>query len=131
MGIIAVLVAALAGYGFGTVWYMSLAKPWMAAAGVEVGDDGRPVNSKDPIPYISAFIMAVLVAGMMRHVFVMSGIDTVGKGLMTGLGLGLFVAAPWIVNNVMFSNKPKTLALIDGGYAAGGCTVIGFVLALF
>ncbi len=131
MGFIAVLVAALAGYGFGTVWYMSLAKPWMAASGVEVGDDGRPKNSKDPIPYITAFIMAVLVAGMMRHVFVMSGIDTVGKGLMTGLGLGLFVAAPWIVNNVMFSNKPKILALIDGGYAAGGCTVIGLVLALF
>jgi len=131
MGIIAVLVAALAGYGFGTVWYMSLAKPWMAATGVEVGDDGRPVNSKNPLPYISAFVMAILVAGMMRHVFVMSGIDTVGKGLMTGLGLGLFVAAPWIVNNVMFSNKPKILALIDGGYAAGGCTVIGLVLALF
>ena len=131
MGIIAVLVAALAGYGFGTVWYMSLAKPWMAATGVEVGEDGRPVNSKNPLPYISAFVMAILVAGMMRHVFVMSGIDTVGKGLMTGLGLGLFVAAPWIVNNVMFSNKPKILALIDGGYAAGGCTVIGLVLALF
>ena len=131
MGIIAVLAAAAAGYAFGTVWYMSLSKPWMAAAGVEVGDDGRPTNSKDPIPYITAFIMAVLVAGMMRHVFVTSGIDTVGKGLITGLGLGLFVAAPWIVNNVMFSDKPKILALIDGGYAAGGCTVIGLVLALF
>jgi len=131
MGIIAVLVAALAGYGFGTIWYMGLAKPWMAATGVEVGDDGNPVNSKDPLPYISAFIMAILVAGMMRHVFVMSGIETVGKGLTTGLGLGLFIAAPWIVNNVMFSNKPKILAAIDGGYAAGGCTVIGLVLALF
>jgi len=32
---------------------------------------------------------------------------------------------------VMFSNKPKILAAIDGGYAAGGCTVIGLVLALF
>ena len=131
MGIIAVLVAAVAGYAFGAVWYMSLSKPWMAASGVEVGDDGRPTNSKDPIPYITAFIMAVLVAGMMRHVFVMAGIDTVGKGLTTGLGLGLFVAAPWIVNNVMFSDRPKALAAIDGGYAVGGCTVIGLVLALF
>ena len=131
MGLIAVLVAAIAGYAFGTVWYMSLAKPWMAASGVEIGEDGNPTNSKDPIPYFVAFIMAVLVAGMMRHVFVMSGIDTVGKGFVTGLGLGLFIAAPWIVNNVMFSNKPKILAAIDGGYAAGGCAVIGLVLALF
>lgn len=131
MGIIAVLVAAIAGYAFGTVWYMSLAKPWMAASGIEVGEDGRPTNSKDPVPYVVAFIMAILVAGMMRHIFAMAGIDTVGKGLLTGLGLGLFVAAPWIVNNVMFSDRPRNLALIDGGYAAGGCAVIGLVLSFF
>lgn len=131
MGIVSVLVAAIAGYAFGTVWYMALAKPWMAASGVEVGPDGNPVNSKNPVPYIVAFIMAVLVAGMMRHVFSMAAIDTLIKGLMAGAGMGLFIAAPWIVNNVMFSNRPKALALIDGGYAAGGCTVIGIVLALF
>ena len=131
MGILSVLAAAIAAYVFGTIWYMSLAKPWMAATGVTVGEDGRPENSSDPIPYIVAFVMAILVAGMMRHIFIMAGIDGVGKSLITGLGLGLFVAAPWIVNNVMFSGKPKQLALIDGGYAAGGCAVAGLVLGLF
>ncbi len=131
MGILSVLAAAVAAYVFGTIWYMSLAKPWMAATGVAVGEDGRPENSSDPIPYIVAFVMAILVAGMMRHIFIMAGIDGVGKSLITGLGLGLFVAAPWIVNNVMFSGKPKQLALIDGGYAAGGCAVAGLVLGLF
>ncbi|MCI2400016.1 DUF1761 domain-containing protein [Aliiroseovarius subalbicans] len=131
MEFVAVLAAAVAAYAFGSLWYMTLAKPWMAATGIEVDESGRPQNASDPKPYIVAFIMAVLVAGMMRHVFMMSGIDTLGKGFTTGLGLGLFIAAPWIVNNVMFSNKPKVLALIDGGYAAGGCTVAGIVLALF
>lgn len=131
MGILSVLAAAVAAYVFGTIWYMSLAKPWMAATGVAVGEDGRPENSSDPAPYIVAFVMAILVAGMMRHIFIMAGIDGVGKSLITGLGLGLFVAAPWIVNNVMFSGKPKQLALIDGGYAAGGCAVAGLVLGLF
>ena len=68
---------------------------------------------------------------MMRHIFQMAGVDTLGKGVTIGLGLGLFIAAPWIVNNVMFSNKPKQLILIDGGYAAGGSTVAGVVLSLF
>lgn len=131
MELISVLAAALAAYVFGSVWYMALAKPWVAATGIQVGENGRPVNSSNPVPFIMAFIMAVLVAGMMRHIFEMAGIDTVGKGFTTGLGLGLFVAAPWIVNNVMFSNKPKQLILIDGGYAAGGCTVAGVVLSLF
>lgn len=131
MGILSVLVAAVAAYAFGSVWYMALAKPWMAASGVPVGEDGRPVNASDPKPFIVAFIMALLVAGMMRHIFIMAGIDSAGKGLITGLGLGLFVAAPWIVNNVMFSDRSKSLIWMDGGYAAGGCAVAGLVLGLF
>ena len=131
MGILSVIIAAVAGYAFGAIWYMALSKRWVAAVGLETGEDGRPVNAADPKPYIVAFLMALLVAGMMRHIFIMAGIDDLAKGFTTGLGLGLFVAAPWIVNNVMFGNRSKALIWIDGGYVAGGCTVIGTVLALF
>jgi len=131
MELVSVLAAAVAAYVFGSIWYMTLAKPWMAATGMTVGDDGRPTNASNPAPYVVTFVMAILVAGMMRHIFQMAGVDTLGKGVTIGLGLGLFIAAPWIVNNVMFSNKPKQLILIDGGYAAGGCTVAGVVLSLF
>ncbi|WP_371170196.1 DUF1761 domain-containing protein [Aliiroseovarius sp. 2305UL8-7] len=125
-----VLIAAVAGYAFGAVWYMALAKPWVKATGIEVDDNGRPTNNS-PIPFIVAFISAIVVAGMMRHMFSMAGIDTVGKGFVTGLGLGLFVVVPWMVNNIMFGDRDKNLIWIDGGYAAGGCAVIGLVLALF
>lgn len=125
-----VLIAAVAGYAFGAVWYMALAKQWVKATGIAVDENGRPTD-KSPLPFIVAFISAIVVAGMMRHIFVMAGIDSVGKGLTTGLGLGLFVVAPWIVNNVMFGDRDKNLIWIDGGYAAGGCAVIGLVLALF
>lgn len=131
MGILAVLVAAVATYAFGSAWYMALSKPWMAASGVKLGEDGRPENASNPMPYITAFLMAILVAGMMRHMFTMAGIEGAGKGLVTGLGLGLFVAAPWIVNNIMFSDRSKSLIWLDGGYAAGGCAVAGLVLGLF
>ena len=66
---LSVIIAAAANFAFGAVWYMSVAKPWMAASGVEVGEDGQPANNADPIPYITSFVAAVLVAGMMRHVF--------------------------------------------------------------
>ena len=130
MGMIAVLAAAVASYVFGSIWYMALAKPWMQAAGVSVGEDGRPTNSKNPAPYILAFLCAVLVAGMMRHVFALSAIDTVDKGLIGGLGVGLFLAAPWIVTNYAFAGRPAKLMIIDGGYATIGCTIMGAVLTL-
>lgn len=131
MEFINIIAAAIAAYAFGAVWYMTLAKPWMAAAGVEVGEDGQPANSTDKMPYIVSIICLVIVAGMMRHVFSLADINTVGKGLVSGLGIGLFLATPWIATNYTFAGKPRTLIIIDGGYATIGCTVIGIVLTLF
>lgn len=131
MGFLAVIVAAVASYAFGSVWYMVLAKTWMAAAQVEVGEDGRPANASNPLPYIAAFVCTVIVAGMMRHVFALSGIADPGAGLIAGLGIGLFLAAPWIVTNYSFAGRPRVLMLIDGGYATLGCTIMGLVLTFF
>ena len=131
MELISVIAAGVASYAFGAIWYMALAKPWMAAAGIEVGEDGRPVNSSDPKPYIIALVCAIIVAGMMRHIFGLAGITGFGMGAVAGFGLGAFIAAPWIVTNCGFGGRPMKLALIDGGYAAGGCTVMGIVLGLF
>ena len=131
MGFLSVIVAAIANFAFGAVWYMALAKPWMAASGVELDEDGQPANRSDPIPYITSFIAAILVAGMMRHVFALSGIDSIDKGAMSGFGIGLFLITPWIATFYGFGGKPRVLTLIDGGYATIGCTVIGAVLTLF
>lgn len=130
MGVFAVIVAAVAGFAFGAAWYMALAKPWMEAASIKVGPDGKPENDT-ALPYIMAFVAMILVAGMMRHTFALSGIDTLGKGLTSGLGIGLFFISPWIMINNGYGGRPFKLTLIDGGYATFGCAVIGAVLTLF
>ncbi|MGB3177778.1 MAG: DUF1761 domain-containing protein [Albidovulum sp.] len=130
MEFINVIAAAVAAYAFGAVWYMSLAKPWVAASGIACDESGQPLN-KSPAPFIISAIAVIVVAGMMRHMFGMAGVDTVGKGLMSGFGLGAFIAAPWLVTNYAYADRPFTLTLIDGGYSVIGCTIIGTVLTLF
>ncbi|WP_281981108.1 DUF1761 domain-containing protein [Thalassorhabdomicrobium marinisediminis] len=130
MGFIAVIVAAIAGFAFGAVWYMALAKPWMAAANIKTDANGRPEGDA-ALPYIMAAVAMLIVAGMMRHSFALSGIGTVGKGLISGLGIGLFFISPWIMINNGYTGRPFKLTLIDGGYATFGCAVIGAVLTLF
>ena len=127
MGFLAVIVAAVAAYAFGAVWYMVMAKPWMAAAGLTEDN----INRSNPMPFIVSGVCVVLVAGMMRHVFVSSGVDSVGGGLISGLGIGLFLAVPWLATNYAFAQRPMALTLIDGTYATVGCTLIGTVLMLF
>lgn len=127
MGFVAVLVAAIASYAFGAVWYMVMAKPWMKAADITE----EQVNTKDPMPFIISGICAIIVAGMMRHVFAQSGIVGIGNGFMGGVGIGLFLATPWILTNYAFAGRPKNLILIDGTYATVGCTIMGVILGYF
>ena len=129
MEIVNVLAAAAGSWIFGAAWYMTLAKPWTEAAGIEVDEDGRPVN-ESALPYILSALCMVIVAGMMRHMFALSGIAGASKGLIAGLGVGLFFISPWIFINTGYSDRPWKLAVIDSGYAALGCAVIGLVLTL-
>jgi len=130
MEYLAVLAAAAAAYAFGAIWYMMLGKPWMKATGItpEQVEGGA---MKSPMPFIISALMLIIVAGMMRHGFEMSLIDTAGKGAIAGLGIGAFLATPWIVTNHAYGMKPRMLTLIDGGYATIGCTIIGLVLGAF
>jgi hypothetical protein len=131
MEILNVIVAAVAGFVFGALWYGYFSKSWMEESGVAVGEDGKPANNADPMPYIMGLVAMLLVAGMMRHVFELSNITSLGKGLVSGLGIGLFMAAPWLMICYGFAGRSRKLVLIDSGYAAFGSAVIGLVLTAF
>ena len=131
MGILAVLVAALAGFAVGAAWYIGLSKPWIAASGIKLGPDGKPEGGGSVLPFVVSGVAMLVVAGFMRHIFAMSGIDTVGKGLMSGLGVGAFFITPWIAMDYAYAARTPKLTIIDGGYAILGCGAIGLVLGLF
>ncbi len=130
MEFLAIIIAAAASFAFGAVWYMALAKPWMEAANIKTDENGRP-EGDTPLPYILAAVAMIVVAGMMRHTFALSDIDTFGKGLISGLGIGLFFISPWIMINNGYTSRPFKLTLIDGGYATFGCAIMGAILTLF
>ncbi|MEM9433789.1 MAG: DUF1761 domain-containing protein [Pseudomonadota bacterium] len=127
MELINVIVAGAAAWMVGAVWYGVMGKAWME----DVGLTEETVDRKNPVPYIGSFLCAVIVAGMMRHIFESSGVHSTGYGMISGLGLGLFIAAPWLATNYLFAQRPRRLIFIDGMYATLGCTVIGLVLVLF
>lgn len=131
MELVNVIVAAAVSFAAGAAWYMMLANPWMEAAGIKRGADGRPEGGDSPLLYLATFVLQLVVAGMMRHVFELSGIDGIAKGFVAGAGIGLFFIAPWIAINNLYGGRPVRLSLIDGGYATLGCALMGAVLALF
>ena len=124
--LVTILVATIASWIFGAIWYGVIGKQWMAASGLTE----ETIDRKNPAPYIVSFLCTVIVAGMTRHVLASAGIEEVGKAALTGFGLGLFIATPWIATNVMFSQRDKGLIWMDGVYPTIGMTLMGAVLAI-
>jgi len=125
-----VIAAAAVSFVIGAVWYMALAEPWMQDAGIERDENGKPKGGQSPLIFAATFVLQLLVAGMMRHIFSISGIDGIGAGLIAGGGVGLFFITPWIAINNLYGSRPTRLTLIDGGYATVGCAAMGLVLVL-
>jgi hypothetical protein len=131
MEVLNVLAAGIAAFAFGAVWYITMSKPWMAAAEIKLGPDGKPANANDKMPFVIGLIGMVLAAGMMRHIFGMAGIDTLNKGVTAGLGIGAFSVMPWVAMNYAFGQRKVMLTVIDGVNVIVGCGIIGAVLLLF
>jgi hypothetical protein len=131
MEILNVIAAGLAAFAFGAVWYMSMSRPWMAAAEIRLGPDGRPANASDKMPFVIGLVGMILAAGMMRHIFGMTTIDTVTEGLTAGLGIGAFTVLPWVAMNYAFGQRKFMLTVIDGVNIIVGSGLMGLVLMLF
>lgn len=126
MDFIYVIIAGLIGYAFGAVWYGILGKQWQAATGL-TADDVKPANNVSA--YIIGIICNIVIAGMMRHIFVASGVAGLTNSVVSGLGLGLFIAGAFLMINYSFAKRPASLKLIDIGHAAGVGAVIGAALS--
>ena len=130
MGFLAIIVGAAASFAFGAFWYGVFSYAWKADSKVPLDADNNPENMRSPVPYITCAISLILVAGMMRHSFATAGIDTFGKGVISGAGIGLFFVTPWVALFNGYSMHSQRLTLINGGYATIGCAIMGAILTL-
>jgi hypothetical protein len=126
-----VIAAAAGAFAFSAVWYTVMSRAWIAASGIDVDANGKPMGNGSAVPFVIGIIANLLVAGMMRHAFVMGGIDTLGEGVLSGFGVGAFFITPWVTMNYGFSNRKPALMVIDSINAIVGCTIMGAVLTLF
>lgn len=131
----AILIAAIAAWLVGAVWYGVFAKPWVAALGRTMEDFKREQAEKTGsptafIPFVLAFIanliMAWILAGLISHLG--AGAFTVRNGVISGAFVWIgFVATTMAVNNAFGGRKPM-LTLIDSGHWLAVLVVMGAIL---
>jgi hypothetical protein len=125
---LAVLVAGVAGWLVGAVWYGVLGKVWMDAAGIVCPDGKRPMPIGPMIISLAALIlMALMLAGLMGHMGQPSVTIGVVSAALVWLG---FVITTITVGNAFQGKKPM-LTVIDGGHWLAALVAEGIVLGLF
>ena len=126
--IIAILVAALAGWIFGAIWYGTLGKTWQRALGK---DPEACKGQKMPLaPMVVSFLVAIVMSAVLYQLLSNLGVLGVGPAALAGLTIGVgFLLTSTLVNN-MFQQKPFTLTVIDGGHWVLAVVVEAVVLAL-
>jgi hypothetical protein len=126
--IIAILVAGLAGWIFGAIWYTALGRVWQRAQGL---DPEACKGQKMPLaPLLVSFLAALVMSAVLYQLLSNLGVLGVAPAALAGLTIGVgFLATSTLVNN-MFQQKPFTLTVIDGGHWVLAVTVEAIVLSL-
>ena len=128
---IAVIIATLAGFGLGAVWYMIFGRAWMHALGKTEAEIKEGQGAARALPFIIAlvalFVMALMLAGLMGHL----GDVSVRGGIISGLIVWVgFVITTMGVNHA-FSGASPQLTLIDGGHWLAVLVIMGAVIGAF
>ena len=131
----AVLVAAIAAWIFGAIYYGLLGKAWLAAQGetpetMKAKNAGKSSAAKIA-PFIISFFAESLMAGAMQGILFHSGMHTVRAGIISGALIWLgFVFTTILVNNA-YPGRRFMLTVIDAGHWLGVLIIIGGVVGYF
>lgn len=125
--LLAIFVAAAAGFLVGGLWYGPLfGKAWMA----EHGFDEESIKSGNmPKIYGLTFAFSVLSAVFLGHLLAHFGASNQGI-IMISVGIAIGFIVPAIGTNYLFSQKSGKLFAIDAGYWIAFYTAMGLVFML-
>lgn len=124
---IAVIVAAVAGFAVGAVWYALLfSKPWLAAVGFTEADVKQ---GRSALPFVFSAIALLIMAWVLSSI--VAPADGIGRGILVGLILWLgFTATTTVVNYAYAARKPALMA-IDAGHWLAVAVAMGAIIGAF
>lgn len=124
----AVVLAALAGFVVGGIWYGPLmGKSWMMAVGKTEEDikNGNPIKT-----YGLTFLLALVASWTLAHTFASYSKELTDQiEILTAFGVALGFIVPALWTNYLFQDAKRQLYWIDAGYWLLFYTAMGLVHA--
>ena len=129
---VSVLLAAVAAWIFGGVYYTSLSKYWLAAQGKTLeqcqAEQAAKSGAAKAAPFILVFVGELIMAWAMYGVLFHMGMFTLRAGAISGAALWLGFVLTTITANNAFAGKKPMLTVIDSGAWLGAMVIIGAIV---
>jgi multisubunit Na+/H+ antiporter MnhB subunit len=127
---LAVIVAGLAYFALGALWYSLLFKnAWIRFSGVNADD---PNMKKGVAQTMLASLVLMIVASFGLALFIVRvGSDGWMTGLKVGLTAGVCFSATAICISYLYEKRPMSLHLINSFYNIFGCVIAGIIIAVW
>jgi hypothetical protein len=123
---LAVFVSAVVTFVLGAIWYIGFSEPWMKLAGLT--EEQIVASGGGASAYIISFITYLIGAYAMAILFKSMNISTLKTGAMTGALIGAALIGGNIFTNNAYELKPTGLSILNAGFSAISCAVMGAIL---
>jgi uncharacterized membrane protein len=132
---LAIVVAAVAAWIFGAVYYGVLGRKWIEAQGKTIeqckAESAGKSTAAKAMPFVLSFVAELLMASTLSGIMFHIGIYTVRAGAFSGFMCWLgFVLTTVAVTNA-YTFRKVTLTAIDSGHWLGVLVIIGAILGWF
>ena len=122
LSILGIIVAALAFFFLGALWYTVLfGRLWRG----EMGIPDEAVGSPQPLMFVGSLLCGVAIAVTLG---LLIGPDGTEYGLKVGAGTGLGIGGAVMAQNAIYESKSVRFWAINAAYVVVGLAVMGAIL---
>jgi len=128
---LAVLVAAIAYFMLGALWYSKslFGSKWATAVGIDMNDPnkGKGMGKMMTGTFLLIIVTCIGIALLVNRIDLVS----VASGLKLGLITGLCFATTAVSISFIYESRPTALYFIDCGYHLAGHLIAAIILVLW
>ena len=132
---LSILMAAVAAWIFGGIYYTALSKPWLAAQGKTKEQCQAEMAGKSgaakAAPFILVFVGEIIMAWVLYGILVHLNAFSIRGGVISAAFCWFGFVLTTIVGNYAFHNQRPMLTAIDSVAWLGAMIIIGAIVGWF
>jgi hypothetical protein len=126
----AILVAGVADWVLGAVWFTVFANQWRAGLRMTPDELQSYMSHPNFWPYLVALLCSLLMGYIIARIVAGFATHSLLRGAYTGLLVG-FATAFAMVTEMVFEVRPGPFILISSAYPLLGCILMGIIIGVW